>query len=296
MRLLTKPARSATSRPWQAAEANVGEVACQHRGRRHVGDVGGRRLADRRPLVAAEEEQPVPHDRPAERAAELVADQAIVLALAGRGIDRGKRILRIESLVAHELEGIAVQVVRPGLRHGIDRRARVHAVLRAQPAGRDAEFLQRVGKRHRQVGVVVDVVVHGAVQRVGDAEVQAPGHGDVDAAGHGPVRRGAGLHGRAREHDQVGDLAPLQRQFHDALVFNYVADAGAANVDNRRRGLNRDRLLEVADRQRSVDRRRGADLEDDPRLHVGAESLERPPPAGTDRWAGSAADSPLPRR
>ena len=58
---------------------------------------------------------------------------------------------------------------------------------------------------------------------------------------------GAGLHRRAGEHDQVGDLAALQRQLDDALVLDDVADAGAAHVDERRRRFDRDRLLEVAD-------------------------------------------------
>ena len=59
--------------------------------------------------------------------------------------------------------------------------------------------------------------------------------------------RRAGLHGGAGEHDQVGDLAALQRQLEDALVVDDRADARAADVDERRRGLDRDRLLERAE-------------------------------------------------
>ena len=40
-----------------------GEIARQHRRRRHDGDIGRRALTNRRALVAAEEKQPVGHDR-----------------------------------------------------------------------------------------------------------------------------------------------------------------------------------------------------------------------------------------
>jgi hypothetical protein len=59
------------------------EIARHHRRRRHERDVGRRRLTRRGALIGAEEEQLVPHHRSAERAAELIAQQSIVLALAG---------------------------------------------------------------------------------------------------------------------------------------------------------------------------------------------------------------------
>ena len=89
------------------------------------------------------------------------------------------------------------------------------------------------------------------------------------------LSRRAGLHGRAGDHDQVGDLAALERQLDDPLVLDDVADAGAAHIDDRRGRLDRDRLLEIADRELRVERRRGADLQHDAGLDVGTESLER---------------------
>ena len=59
--------------------------------RRHEPHVVRRPLVRLRPLVRAEEEQPVGDDRSAERAAELVALQAVVAPLAGRGIDGVER-------------------------------------------------------------------------------------------------------------------------------------------------------------------------------------------------------------
>ena len=61
------------------------------------------------------------------------------------------------------------------------------------------------------------------------------------------LRRRPGLHRRAREHEQIGDLPSLQRQLDDALLFDDVADAGAPHVDERRGRFDRDRLLEGAE-------------------------------------------------
>jgi hypothetical protein len=50
-------------------------------------------------LIAPEKEDPVPNNRPAERPAELVANQAIVLALPV-GPDTRERVGRVEALVS----------------------------------------------------------------------------------------------------------------------------------------------------------------------------------------------------
>src|SRR6185369_8047717 len=106
-------------------------------------DVARRRLPDVRALVAAEEEQPIPSNRPTERPAKLVAIEAVVLARAV-GAPRGKLMLCVEAVVAPELERVAVEQVRARLRDGVDRRARVHAAPRRERARLDAELLQRV--------------------------------------------------------------------------------------------------------------------------------------------------------
>ena len=61
-----------------------GKVAGHHCSRGNPGDVVGRRDADRGPLVGAEEKELVPDNRPAQRPAELVAPQPIILPLAVR--------------------------------------------------------------------------------------------------------------------------------------------------------------------------------------------------------------------
>ena len=149
------------------------------------------------------------------------------------------------------------------------------AVLRGEAARRDAELLERVGKRQREIDVLLRVVVRGAVERVADAGRQAAGHGNPDAPRRGAVRGFGRLHRRAREHEQVGDLASLQRELDDPLLLDHRADARAAHVHDRRRGFHRHGFFERAERERRVHRRRRAHLQHEPRLHVGAETLQR---------------------
>ena len=156
----------------------------------------------------------------------------------------------------------------------VDRRARVHAVLRGEARRSDPELLQRVGEGQRQVGVVLRVIVHGAVEQVGHAEGQAAGDGHVDAAAEAAAVRAAGVDGGARPARAGCVTSPsLERQLEDAFVFNHLADAGAADVHQRRRGFNRHRSSRSPSAERHVDGRRGGDLEHDAGLHVGAESL-----------------------
>ena len=104
------------------------EVAHQHRRRRDECDVVRRRLASLRALIRGEEEHLVSNHRSAERAAELVAFQAIVAPLAVWA-DRRKGARGIEALVANELEPIAREAIGARLGDGVHRRGRVHAAL-----------------------------------------------------------------------------------------------------------------------------------------------------------------------
>ena len=67
-----------------------GEIAGQHGGGRHERHAVGGELPTAGTLVAAEEEEPVLHNRSADRPAELVAIEPVVLLLAVRS-DGGKR-------------------------------------------------------------------------------------------------------------------------------------------------------------------------------------------------------------
>ena len=74
------------------------------------------------------------HDRPAERAAELVALQPVVTAQAAvlRALEVANRV---ELVIADEIEDAAMELVRAGLGDGVHRRARGHAEARVANAG-----------------------------------------------------------------------------------------------------------------------------------------------------------------
>ena len=149
------------------------------------------------------------------------------------------------------------------------------AVLGGEAAGRNPELLQGVRERQRQIHVLLRVVVHRPVEDVGDGGGQPARHRNAHAARHASVVDDAGLHRRARQHKEIGDLPPLKRQFDYALLLDHVADARAPHVHERRRGFHRDGLFERPKFERRVDRRRGAHLQHDAGLHVGSKALQR---------------------
>ena len=259
-----------------------GEVASQHRRGRRVADDRRRVALFDAALVAAEQEQLVLHDRRAQRAAKLIAVQIVLL--------RREVVALVEAVVAVELERVAVDLVRSGLGHQVDRRGGMVAVPRRQRAGLDLELLQRVGKRRRQVQVVERIVVRPAVHDVGDAVGLAAGHRDrhgrevlvgVEVAG----RRGRR---QSRQEDQLGRLAAVQRQLHDALIVDHLSDAGVLGFDQRGVRRHRDLLADRADGERHVDLGIRADLQHDAVPHVGVEALEHDLAAGRARPAGWA--------
>ena len=91
------------------------EVAGEHGGRGHPGNLVGRPEAQHRALIAAEEKEPVARHRPADRSSELMAPQPVVLACPV-GADGGKRARGVEPPVAQELEGVAVECIRARFR------------------------------------------------------------------------------------------------------------------------------------------------------------------------------------
>ena len=152
----------------------------------------------------------------------------------------------------------------------------MHPAGRRLTACRHTEFLKRVRERKRQVRVVVEIAVHRAVERVGNAGAQTT----RDRNRHAVVaievlQHLACVDGGTGEHDQVGHVAPLQRQLDDLGLLDHVTDTGCADVDQWRRALDGDGLLQVSHREHNVDRRHATDLQHDAALHVGAESLQR---------------------
>ena len=122
MRLFTNGALNVICRPpLHAGEANAvkSPASIAAVGTNAMLSDGSWRIV--RALVSGEEEQLVLHDRPADRAAELVALDRVAL---GR-----KRIPRIEDSIPHEFEQIAMKLVRSRFRHQADCAGGFHAVL-----------------------------------------------------------------------------------------------------------------------------------------------------------------------
>src|SRR5438105_4449557 len=127
----------------------VGEVAGKHRRGWHESLSVCRILAGRGALVAAEEEQFIFDDRPAQRSAELISLESALHLVTGFWID-GREIWRgIEKIVAQEFEDIAVNFVRSGFRHAVNVTTGLSAVLCRDAAGLHFEFLKRIGKWER---------------------------------------------------------------------------------------------------------------------------------------------------
>ena len=79
----------------------------------------------------------------------------------------------------------------------------------------------------------------------------------------------------ARKNDQLRHLPRIQRQFQHALVVDDLTDACGSGLDQGRVGLNFDRFRHLTDFQYRVYRRIAADLQNDSRLNICAETVSR---------------------
>jgi hypothetical protein len=156
-------------------------------------------------------------------------------------------------MVAQELEHGPGKPVRARLGHRADGRARVHPVFGREPLVADAEFLERIGKRQREVGIALRVVVRRTIQRVGHAERQAAGHRDLQPATgrRAPVCRSA----RPRPpSNELGRVATVERQLQDsAHSGRRLLIPRALDIDDRCGALDRYRFFDIADCQHDVD-------------------------------------------
>ena len=233
----------------QAEDANAVKSPASIAGGRNKRGVVRRVLTQRRPLIAAEEKQLVLHDRPADRAAELIALECVAA--------RSKCVARVEHSISNEFKQVAVNFVRSGLGHKADRARRLHAFIGRASAGFNLELLQRIRKRHGQVAVVLRILMMSAVQGVSDSGVQSACHRKrrggkrVSAVAVVDGRR----HGATRESDQVDDISSIQRQIKNSGVFHNLTDTYASCLDLRRVRLDFDLFADLADFQRRIDRR-----------------------------------------
>ncbi len=137
-------------------------------------------------------------------------------------------------MVAGKLEHVTMEQVRPGLRRHTDRASSLDTVLRVLRAGLDAELLHRVWKWQRQVDAVVPVVMHGAIQEVLHAELLPSCDRDAATLSQAAARWIARVDRAAREYDERGHVASLERQCFDRFVVDDRSDRRVARLDERR--------------------------------------------------------------
>ena len=211
----------------------------------------GERQTDRllQALVAAEEERLVPHNRAAERTAELVELELLFLVVVLAG--------GVERVVAEVVEERAVEPVAAALADDGDvatgseaalgrRKARVDPELRnrlhrrLQPELR-AGRVQIAGARVPDVAAV-DAVVVQVVLLIGLAIESHAGPAAV------AVARGPG-----RQRHQVGEVPAVDRQALDFFRGHIDAELGRLRIDHRRVSRHGDRLRDVGDGEQKIE-------------------------------------------
>src|SRR4029077_18653543 len=146
------------------------EVSCKGCGSGNISGACGRVLTNIGLLKATEEEQFLPDDSAAERAAELVPLQAV--------LPRRKIIDGINITIPEELKNIAVPSIRSGFGDGVDHASRMQAVPGRQCAGLHAKLGQRIGKWKGHIHVRKAVVIVAAIEQVVGFIARATGNGN----------------------------------------------------------------------------------------------------------------------
>ena len=239
------------------------EVAGQHRRGRNKSNNVVRILPDHCALIATEEKYFVRDNRPAKRAAELIAFNRV----AGQG----ERIPRVEFAVPYKLEQIAVKIVRPRFRNQANRTGRFHPVLRACSSGLHLKFLECVRKGHGHISVRVRIEVSSAIKRVIQPGGQSAGNGYVSprkriAASSAIQRRRRRR--RSGKRNQFDDSPSIQRQFQNTGVLDHLADSRVARFYQGCVRLNLHLLADLSHFQNDVDHRAAVDLQHNSRLCV----------------------------
>ena len=189
-----------------------------------------------------------------------------------------EKISSVDVPVAQKLEQVAVHLVGPRFGDHVDHPTRMQTVACGKTAGLNAELLQRVGERERHVDVreVGDVVA--AVQQVIGSVALPAGdrHGGrariILAADHVRVRR---RRGGAGDHDEVGDLAPVQRQLDDPALVDHLRDRVRPGLDHVGAGRDLHVFGDGAHLHDDIHLHATADLQHDTGLHMRLEAVRR---------------------
>ncbi len=258
-----------------------------------VGQRGNARIRD---LHAAEEEEPVLHERATERAARLRPLQSIITSQPA--VFRALEVAdRVERVVTPEHEAAPVEAVGAGSRDRVHRRASRLAIAGGADAALHAELLKRVGKRHRIPRVVLGIVIRSAVDQILCAVSGAASYRDGDTIRIlSVVRQPRDLDCAARQNNELVGVPAVERQADDLLLLDHPADADVARLHQVGVRRHAHRFRQRADLERDVQRPRIPHREHDACLfetaepvHFGGELV------GTHRKAGEDEPAPLVR-
>lgn len=197
-------------------------------------------------------------ERAAEAGAVFVALEGAELAAAGVG----EVAIGIHAAVAEEFEDAAVEGIGAGLGGDGEDAAAGAAVFGAVGVGLDTEFFDAFDGGDGAVGVHVGSV---GIHRDGDA-IHHDGVRGIATAIHGETSdgfeaftdaavtaSGAEAHDARGERCETEDVASVEREVDDALVFNDAAKGGGGGVDELRAAADGDRFCECADLESDVD-------------------------------------------
>ena len=192
-------------------------------------------------LVVPEEEQPVAHDRPAKRAAELIAAQVGF----GKAVALVEERIRAPRVAAVESEYVTAKAVGPRRCNHPDGRGTARRVD-AGNGRRDREFAYRVGRR--TVGAVVERVGANEVVLDVDAVLRdlRPGRTSAVDRGFGAIwyARHAGLQSNQRQR-----VAIIERQLGNLALHHCLRHFRCRRLHQRAAAADRDRLAQLTDLQ-----------------------------------------------
>jgi hypothetical protein len=204
--------------------------------------------------------------------------------IALEGIARGcKCVARVENAVPHKPETIAVHLIAAGFGHGVNGGCSMMSVAGGHCARLDLELLHGVREWQRQIQIVMQIVVIGAVQQIGRATARPARNRDglrrVVAV---PVETGRD-HGGPGQENQVRGVAAVQWKFHDALIVDDLTHTGTARFNHRDVRLNLEGLRHLSHLEDNVDYRIAVHLQHDSGLNIGRETdKSRLEPVRTD--------------
>jgi hypothetical protein len=184
--------------------------------------------------------------------------------------------LRVQLLVAEELEGRAAELVGPRLGDDVDDAGGIAAVLGGVVVGDDAELLHRLGVRRRVAGAAQAGGVVAAVELKADAaDLRLLGAvdrrqllGTAERVGVVVARDAAG------DRQERVDIAIDERQIQHLVLADAARERRRAGLDERCIGDHRYDFLHRPGPERRVDARVAPDVEHDARLHEVLEAGE----------------------